>query len=334
MRVAIAEDNAILRDGLAQLLIDRGHEVVAAVADGDALRALVAADPPDVCVVDIRMPPSFTDEGLRAAIALRHSHPDVGVLVFSQYVETRYAAELLVRIDRGVGLPAQGPGRRRPRVRRGPRAGRPGGTALDPEVVAQLLGASRRARRRCDPHPARTRGARADGRRAVQCGHRRGARRDRARRREARGEHLHQVRTCPRPRPTTAGCSPCCVTWSREPIPEPIPEPARLSRKPSTVAIRPSVSVTTTSKPTIGGSAPSGPRPQVNRAWSWCASTGPAGAEHEAGELRLDRGDRGVDRVASGRGGQRVGVRGAARPSARSSNARRAAASVSFQVAR
>ena len=103
MRVAIAEDSAILRDGLVQLLIDRGHAVVAAVADADALRAAVAADPPDVCVVDIRMPPSFTDEGLRAAIALRRSHPDVGVLVFSQYVETRYAAELLSGSPRGVG---------------------------------------------------------------------------------------------------------------------------------------------------------------------------------------------------------------------------------------
>lgn len=144
-RVAIAEDSAILRDGLAQLLVDRGHDVIAAVADGDALRAAVAHDPPDVCVVDIRMPPSFTDEGLRAAIALRHSHPEVGVLVFSQYVETRYAAELLSGSARGVGYLLKD---RVADVREFVDAlarVAAGGTALDPEVVAQLLGASRKA---------------------------------------------------------------------------------------------------------------------------------------------------------------------------------------------
>jgi DNA-binding NarL/FixJ family response regulator len=103
MRVVIAEDNVSLRDGLVGLLTDRGHEVVAAVGDGDKLRSAVSAYRPDVCVVDIRMPPTFTDEGLRAAIALRHEQPDVGVLVFSQYVETRYASELLAGSARGVG---------------------------------------------------------------------------------------------------------------------------------------------------------------------------------------------------------------------------------------
>jgi DNA-binding NarL/FixJ family response regulator len=144
MRVAIAEDSAILRDGLVQLLIDRGHSVTAAVGDGDALRAVVADDPPDVCVIDIRMPPSFTDEGLRAAIALRRSHPDVGVLVFSQYVETRYAAELLAGSPRGVGYLLKD---RVADVREFVEALQrvaDGGTALDPEVVSQLLGASRR----------------------------------------------------------------------------------------------------------------------------------------------------------------------------------------------
>ena len=144
MRVVIAEDSAILRQGLAQLLTDRGHEVTAAVPDGDALRAAVAADPPDVCVVDIRMPPSFTDEGLRAAIALRRTHPDVGVLVFSQYVETRYAAELLSGSARGVGyLLKDRVADVREFVDALTRVAQ-GGTALDPEVVAQLLGAGRR----------------------------------------------------------------------------------------------------------------------------------------------------------------------------------------------
>ena len=144
MRVAIAEDSAILRDGLAQLLIDRGHDVIAAVPDGDALRAFVARDQPDVCVVDIRMPPSFTDEGLRAAIALRHTYPKLGVLVFSQYVETRYAAELLAGSARGVGyLLKDRVADVREFVDALTRVAQ-GGTALDPEVVAQLLGASRR----------------------------------------------------------------------------------------------------------------------------------------------------------------------------------------------
>jgi DNA-binding NarL/FixJ family response regulator len=140
----IAEDSAILRDGLSHLLIDRGHQVVASVADGDALRAEVASAPPDVCVIDIRMPPTFTDEGLRAAIALRRSHPDVGVLVFSQYVETRYAAELLSGSPRGVGYLLKD---RVADVREFVEALErvaAGGTALDPEVVTQLLGASRR----------------------------------------------------------------------------------------------------------------------------------------------------------------------------------------------
>jgi DNA-binding NarL/FixJ family response regulator len=144
MRVVIAEDSAILRDGLAGLLTDRGHEVVAAVADGDALRSAAAEHSPDVCVVDIRMPPSFTDEGLRAAIAVRREQPDVGVLVFSQYVETRYAAELLAGSARGVGyLLKDRVADVRDFVDALTRVAG-GGTALDPEVVSQLLGASRR----------------------------------------------------------------------------------------------------------------------------------------------------------------------------------------------
>jgi DNA-binding NarL/FixJ family response regulator len=143
MRIVIAEDSAILRDGLVGLLTDRGHEVVAAVGDGDGLRSAVAAFRPDVCVVDIRMPPSFTDEGLRAAIAIRHAQPKVGVLVFSQYVETRYAAELLAGSARGVGYLLKD---RVADVREFVDAlsrVAAGGTALDPEVVAQLLGATR-----------------------------------------------------------------------------------------------------------------------------------------------------------------------------------------------
>lgn len=89
MRVVIAEDAAMMREGLIRLLADRGHQVCAAVTDGEALLTAVAEHGPDVAVVDIRMPPTHTDEGLRAAIDIRRDHPATGVLVFSQYIEPR-----------------------------------------------------------------------------------------------------------------------------------------------------------------------------------------------------------------------------------------------------
>jgi DNA-binding NarL/FixJ family response regulator len=146
MRVVIAEDAAMFREGLVRLLQDRGHQVCAAVADGEALLAAVAAHRPDVAVVDIRMPPSHTDEGLRAALRLRADHPETGVLVFSQYIETRYAARLLQGNAAGVGYLLKD---RVADVAEFTEAlGRvaAGGTALDPEVVSQLLGAGRHAR--------------------------------------------------------------------------------------------------------------------------------------------------------------------------------------------
>src|SRR5262249_34610421 len=145
MRIVIAEDAAILRDGLIQLLTDRGHDVVAAVGDGDALRAAVAEHDPDVAVVDIRMPPGFTDEGLRAAIAIRRERPNVGVLVFSQWVETRYAAELLATSSSGGGYLLKDRVADVSEFVEALTRVAAGGTALDPEVVSQLLGASRRA---------------------------------------------------------------------------------------------------------------------------------------------------------------------------------------------
>jgi len=144
VRIVIAEDAAIMRDGLTSLLEDRGHRVVAAVGDADALLDAVRRHHPDVAVVDIRMPPTHTDEGLRAALTLRREHPDVGVLVFSQYVETRYAAQLLGENAAGIGYLLKD---------RVADVGdfvdaltrvAAGGTALDPDVVSQLLGASRR----------------------------------------------------------------------------------------------------------------------------------------------------------------------------------------------
>ena len=103
MRVVIAEDAALLREGLIRLLEDRGHTVCAAVIDGDLLLSAVAEHKPDVAVVDIRMPPTHTDEGLRAALAMRTAFPGVGVLMFSQYIETSYSAQLLEGGAAGVG---------------------------------------------------------------------------------------------------------------------------------------------------------------------------------------------------------------------------------------
>ncbi|MGA4539508.1 response regulator [Uniformispora flossi] len=144
MRIVIAEDAAVLRDGLVQLLTDRGHDVPAAVADADGLLAAVAEHRPDVAVVDIRMPPTHTDEGLRAAIELRRTHPGTGVLVFSQYVETRYASRLLAENAAGVGyLLKERVVDVRDFVDALTRVAA-GGTALDPEVVGQLLGAASR----------------------------------------------------------------------------------------------------------------------------------------------------------------------------------------------
>lgn len=139
MRVVIAEDLALLREGLVRLLEDGGFEVVAAVDNGSDLLRVVVTERPDVAVVDVRLPPSFRDEGLRAAIEARRRVPGQPVLVLSQYVEQAYAAELLADGEGGVGyllkervgdvkdfLDAVG------RVARG-------GTAMDPEVVRQLV---------------------------------------------------------------------------------------------------------------------------------------------------------------------------------------------------
>ena len=142
MRVVIAEDAALLREGLRRLLEDRGHEVAAAVDEPGALVAAVAAHGPDVAIVDVRMPPTFTDEGLRAAIELRRDHPATGVLVFSQYIETRYATRLLAAGASGVGYLLKDRVADVAEFTDALARVAAGGTALDPEVVSQLLGAS------------------------------------------------------------------------------------------------------------------------------------------------------------------------------------------------
>jgi DNA-binding NarL/FixJ family response regulator len=142
MRVVIAEDAALLREGLRRLLEDRGHEVVAAVDEPVALVAAVAAHGPDAAIVDVRMPPTFTDEGLRAAIELRRDYPATGVLVFSQYIETRYATRLLAAGAAGVGYLLKDRVADVAEFTDALARVAAGGTALDPEVVSQLLGAS------------------------------------------------------------------------------------------------------------------------------------------------------------------------------------------------
>jgi DNA-binding NarL/FixJ family response regulator len=140
VRVVIADDAVLLREGLARVLGENGYEVVAQVGDADALRTAVAELHPDIAVVDVRMPPTFTDEGTQAAIELRAEYPELGILVLSQIVEARHALRLFRETPEGFGyllkdrvvelddfLDAVN------------RVGR-GGTAIDPEVVAQLLG--------------------------------------------------------------------------------------------------------------------------------------------------------------------------------------------------
>jgi DNA-binding NarL/FixJ family response regulator len=144
VRVVIADDSVLLRAGLERLLVDAGWEVAASVGDAAALMAAVKQHRPDVAIVDVRMPPGFSDEGLRAAVELRRLAPDLGVLVLSQYVEEPAAQELLAMGARGVGyllkdrvadvsefIDAVA------RVARG-------GTALDPEVIAQVMARRRR----------------------------------------------------------------------------------------------------------------------------------------------------------------------------------------------
>jgi DNA-binding NarL/FixJ family response regulator len=137
VRVVIAEDQALLREGLGRLFEDAGHEVIASVEDGEGLRAAIGRDEPDLAVIDVRMPPSYTDEGMRAAQWLRDAHPGVGVLVLSQHVEAAGAVGLVSRGGFGYLL--------KDRVlnvadflEAAERVAR-GGSALDPQVVASLV---------------------------------------------------------------------------------------------------------------------------------------------------------------------------------------------------
>ena len=139
MRVLIAEDLALLRDGLVRLLRDNGFDVVDAVGDGDALVHAARRERPDIAIVDIRLPPSFRDEGLRAALELRQAVPEMGILVVSQYVEHTYATELLAEGGGGVGYLLKDRIMNVDEFVDAVRRVARGGTALDPDVVAQLF---------------------------------------------------------------------------------------------------------------------------------------------------------------------------------------------------
>jgi DNA-binding NarL/FixJ family response regulator len=147
MRVVIAEDSVLLREGLVRLLADEGIDVVEAVGDGEELLRAAERQRPDLAIVDVRMPPTHTDEGLRAAIEARARVPEMAILVLSQYVEERYARDLLAAGGVGIGYLLK------ERVAdvgdfvESVRRVAAGGTAFDPEVVAQLMG----RRRRDDP---------------------------------------------------------------------------------------------------------------------------------------------------------------------------------------
>jgi DNA-binding NarL/FixJ family response regulator len=150
-RVVVAEDSVLLREGLCRLLGETGFEVVAAVGDGDELLRALDAERPDVVVADVRMPPTHTDEGLRAALVIRARWPEVAVLVLSQYVEESYAGELVADGRGGVGYLLKDRVSALDELSDALERVVSGGTVLDPEVVAQLM-----ARRRRDPLDALT----------------------------------------------------------------------------------------------------------------------------------------------------------------------------------
>jgi DNA-binding NarL/FixJ family response regulator len=144
MRVVVADDSVLLREGVVRLLMENGFEVVAQAGDAEELIRKVKAHKPDVAVVDIRMPPTNTDDGLRAALEIRAELPDTGVLVLSQYVEEGYALDLVGESAGGVGYLLKDRVADVERFVDSVRRVADGGSALDPEVVSQLVGRARR----------------------------------------------------------------------------------------------------------------------------------------------------------------------------------------------
>ncbi|MCV7431189.1 response regulator transcription factor [Mycolicibacterium bacteremicum] len=144
MRIVIAEDSALLRAGIERILADAGHEIVAGVPDATELLRIVNDERPELAILDVRMPPTFTDEGIRAAALLRSQNPDSPVLVLSHYVEERYAADLIASDTRGFGYLLKDRVADVPAFLDAVSVVGGGGTVLDPEVVSQILVRSRR----------------------------------------------------------------------------------------------------------------------------------------------------------------------------------------------
>ena len=145
LRVAVADDSVLLREGLIRVLAEAGAEVVGGYGDADRLLADLPSLRPDLAVLDVRMPPTFRDEGVRAAIEIRRTHPRIGILLLSQYVEVAYAQELLASGSGGVGYLLKDRVASLAQLQDAVKRIAAGGTVLDPEVVSQLLG------RRHDP---------------------------------------------------------------------------------------------------------------------------------------------------------------------------------------
>ena len=145
MRIVIADDAVLLREGAARLLEEAGFEVVAQAGDAEDLLRKVRAHTPDVAIIDVRMPPDNVDDGLRAALTIRDELPDVGILMLSQYVEDRYLGELLAGGAEGVGYLLKDRLADVDRLTEAVQRVAAGGSVLDPEVVAQMLGRSREA---------------------------------------------------------------------------------------------------------------------------------------------------------------------------------------------
>jgi DNA-binding NarL/FixJ family response regulator len=143
MRIVIADDAVLLREGAARLLEEAGHEVVAQAGDADDLLRKVRAHRPDVAIIDVRMPPDNSDDGLRAALAIRNELPEVGILLLSQYVEDRYLGRLLGGGAEGVGYLLKDRVAEVERLAEAVERVAAGGSVLDPEVVAQMLGRAR-----------------------------------------------------------------------------------------------------------------------------------------------------------------------------------------------
>ena len=205
LRIVVADDAVLLREGLVRLLAEDGHQVVAAVGDGPALVEAVLRHRPDVSVVDVRMPPTHTDEGLRAAITARSHLPGAPMLVLSQYVEASYAGDLLADGSGAVGYLLKDRVARVEEFLDALHRVARGAAVLDPQVIAQLLAGQRREQRPGGADRARTAAPGTDGRGPFQHGHRAAAGAVGQRGGKAHRQRLRQARPAARRRPAPPG---------------------------------------------------------------------------------------------------------------------------------